>query len=313
LRYGIRRGIMLLVTMFFVTLMTFFVFRIIPGNPALTILGMDADEAQIAALEAKLGTDKPLPVQFGNWLLGVATGDMGESLKFSEPVMELIASRIPVTLSLALMSMAITAAAAIPLGILASKARGKAPDWIVSVGTQIGMSIPSFWLGILLVLLFGLTLRWFPTGGFVPWNESPLGAIRSLFVPALAIAVPQIAVVVRYLRTTMLEQLKLDYVRTGHSKGLKERTVLYKHVLKNALIPVVTVLGMIFADVLAGSLVIEQVFALPGFGRLLISSIGARDFPLVQGMVLVTAFIVIFLNFVVDIAYRLLDPRIRLR
>lgn len=311
--YGVRRAMTLLVTLVLVLLMTFFVFRVIPGNPALTILGMEADEAQVAALEAKLGTDQPLVYQFLNWTKGVLVGNWGESLKFSEPVLDLIFDRIPLTLSIAFLSICLTLIVAIPLGIWAAKANGRISGLLISLITQLGLAIPSFWLGILLVLLFGVALSLFPIGGFVAWSESPWQALRSLFLPSLAVAIPQIAVIVRYLRTTMLEQLRQDYVRTANSKGLRGRTVLYKHVLKNALIPVVTVLGMIIADVLAGSLIVEQVFALPGFGRLLVSSIGARDFPLVQGMILMTAFVVIVMNLLVDLAYKWLDPRIRLK
>ncbi|NEN86615.1 ABC transporter permease [Paenibacillus elgii] len=311
--YAWRRAFTFVLTVLLVLMMTFAVFRIIPGNPALTILGMEADEAQVAALEAKLGTDRPLGEQFASWLGGVVSGDLGESLKFSRPVGELILDRLPVTASLAVLSMAITIVIAVPLGIAAAKSQRRASGWWISLLSQLGLAVPSFWLGILLVLLFALTFRWFPAGGYVRWSESPLAALRSLFLPALAVAIPQVAVVVRYLRTTMLEQLKQDYVRTGYSKGLRERAVLYKHVLKNALIPVVTVMGMIFADVLGGSLVVEQVFALPGLGRLLVSSIGARDFPLVQGMILFTAVTVIAINFAVDMLYRVLDPRIRLK
>lgn len=311
--YGVRRAMTLLVTLALVLLMTFFVFRVIPGNPALTILGMEADEAQVAALEAKLGTDQPLVYQFLNWTKGVLVGNWGESLKFSEPVLDLIFDRIPLTLSIAFLSICLTLIVAIPLGIWAAKANGRISGLLISLITQLGLAIPSFWLGILLVLLFGVALSLFPIGGFVAWSESPWQALRSLFLPSLAVAIPQIAVIVRYLRTTMLEQLRQDYVRTANSKGLRGRTVLYKHVLKNALIPVVTVLGMIIADVLAGSLIVEQVFALPGFGRLLVSSIGARDFPLVQGMILMTAFVVIVMNLLVDLAYKWLDPRIRLK
>lgn len=311
--YGVRRAITLLVTLALVLLMTFFVFRVIPGNPALTILGMEADEAQVAALEAKLGTDQPLVHQFLIWIKGVLAGNWGESLKYSEPVLDLIFDRIPLTLSIAFLSICLTLIIAVPLGIWAAKANDRLSGLLISLGTQIGLAIPSFWLGILLVLLFGVALSLFPIGGYVPWSENPWQALRSLFLPSLAVAIPQIAVVVRYLRTTMLEQLRQDYVRTANSKGLHGRTVLYKHVLKNALIPVVTVLGMIIADVLAGSLIIEQVFALPGFGRLLVASIGARDFPLVQGMILMTAFVVIIVNLLVDAAYKWLDPRIRLK
>ncbi|KGX86616.1 ABC transporter permease [Pontibacillus litoralis] len=309
----LRRCFTFFVTILIVMIMTFLVFRIIPGDPALTILGMDAEPEQIAALEKELGTDRPLYEQFLDWAGGVFTGNLGESLRFSQPVSELVIDRIPVTLSLAIMSIVITMFLAIPIGIYSAKKQGSWVDTALSITTQIGMAIPSFWLGIILMLIFGLTFKWFSPTGYVPWSENPSEALNSLFLPSLAIAIPQIAVVVRYLRTTMIEQLQLDYVRTAKSKGLKEKSILYIHVLKNALIPVITIFGMIFADVLAGSLVIEQVFALPGFGRLLISSISYRDLPLIQGMVVIIAFIVLLMNFIIDILYRWLDPRIELK
>lgn len=310
--YLLRRIFTLSLTLLLVSIFTFLVFQVLPGDPALTILGVDAEEEQVAALREKLGLDQPLYIQFINWFNGVIHGDLGDSLRFSEPVWNLIQHRIPVTLTLGIMSLVITVIVAIPLGVIAARMKGKWLDYLISITTQFGMAIPSFWLGILLIMLFGLTFRIFSPGQYIPLEESIWGSIKSLILPSLAIAIPQIAVVIRYLRTTVIEQLALDYVRTGRSKGLKERVILYKHVLKNALIPVVTILGMIFADVLAGSLIIEQVFALPGLGRLLVSSISYRDFPLIQGMILYISFIVVAINFIVDILYRMLDPRIRL-
>ncbi|ALS26593.1 peptide ABC transporter permease [Paenibacillus sp. 32O-W] len=311
--YYARRTLTLLLTVLFVIALTFSVFRVIPGNPALAILGVEATDEQIAMLEAKLGTDRPLGEQFLDWIGGVAVLDFGESLRYSDPVLALIAARLPVTVSLAVLAMAITVVVAIPLGIAAARARGKAADLAVSIGTQLGLAVPSFWMGIILILVFGLTLKWVTVSTYTPWSESPLQALRSLLLPAVALAIPQIAIVVRYLRTSMLEQLNLDYVRTARSKGLSERAVHYGHVLKNALLPVITIIGIQFGELLAGSLVIEQVFTLPGFGSLLVTAIGNRDYPLVQGLVLIIAFTVILINFVVDLSYRWLDPQIRLK
>jgi peptide/nickel transport system permease protein len=313
MNYYARRLLTLLLTVLFVLLLTFAAFRIIPGNPALVILGTEATDAQIALLEEKLGTDRPLAEQFADWLVAAFRLDFGESLRFSEPVTHLIAGRLPVTVSLAVMSLVLTIAVGIPLGIIASRARGKAADMLVTIGTQLGLAVPSFWMGIMLILAFGLTLKWFAVSTFTPWSENPLLAVKSLVLPSAALAVPQIAIVVRYLRTSMLEQLGLDYVRTARSKGLRESAVLYKHVLKNALLPVITIIGINFGELLAGSLVIEQVFTLPGIGSLLITAIGNRDYPLVQGLVVLIAFTVIAINFVVDLSYRWLDPKIRLQ
>ncbi|MEK8128763.1 ABC transporter permease [Paenibacillus filicis] len=311
MNYYVRRVFTLLLTVLFVLLLTFGVFRIIPGNPALTILGLEATEAQIELLSAKLGTDQPLVIQLLDWFRGALTLNLGTSLRFDEPVSSLIAARFPVTLMLALEAVAIIVVVAIPLGILAARRRGRLPDLLVSISTQLGLAIPSFWMGILLILLFGLTLRWVPVSSYVRWSDSPLLALRSTILPAVALAIPQIAIVVRYLRTTMLEQLSLEYVRTARSKGLAEGIVLYGHVLRNALLPVVTIIGIQFGELLAGSLVVEQVFTMPGFGSLLITAIGNRDYPLVQGLVLLIAFFVITINFLVDLSYRWLDPKIK--
>ncbi|WP_028560493.1 ABC transporter permease [Paenibacillus pinihumi] len=306
-----RRMLTLVLTLFFVIVLTFLAFRIIPGNPAHAILGMEASPEQVAELEQKLGIGGPLHQQFFSWISGVIQFDFGQSLRFSEPVLGLIASRLPVTFSLAIMSLLLTIIVAVPLGIAAARARGKAVDLIISIGTQLGLAIPSFWSGIMLILIFGLLLKWFSVSTYVPWSENIWLSLKSLTLPAIALAIPQIAIVVRYLRTTMLEQIGEDYVRTARSKGLKNSSVYYRHVLKNALIPVITVVGVNFGEILAGSLVIEQVFTLPGMGRLLITAIGSRDFPLVQGMVLLIALIVITVNFIVDLSYRWLNPKIR--
>jgi len=313
MHYVVRRLLTLLLTVLFVLLLTFAAFRIIPGNPALAILGTEATEAQIELLEAKLGTNRPLAEQFTDWLAAAFRFDFGESLRFAEPVARLIGSRLPVTVSLAAMALGITVSFGIPLGIIAAGARGKAADLLVSIGTQLGLAIPSFWMGILLILVFGLALKWFAVSTFTPWSENPWLAFKSLLLPAVALAIPQIAIVVRYLRNSLLEQLGQDYVRTARSKGLRESAVLFRHVLKNALLPVMTILGINFGEVLAGSLVVEQVFTLPGIGTLLITAIGNRDYPLVQGLVAFIAFTVIAINFAVDLSYRWLDPKIRLR
>jgi len=311
--YYIRRIFTLLLTVLLVLILTFAVFRIIPGNPALAILGVEASQEQVDMLSEKLGTDRPIGVQLADWLRGAATLDLGTSLRFDEPVAGLIAARLPVTLTIALEAVALIVLVSIPLGILAARSRGRAADLIVSAGTQLGLAVPSFWMGFLLILLFGLTLRWVPVSTYTGWSESPLLALRSTLLPAVALAIPQIAIVVRYLRTTMLEQLSLEYVRTARSKGLGERAVLYGHVLRNALLPVVTVIGILFGELLAGSLVVEQVFTLPGFGSLLITAIGNRDYPLIQGLVLFIAASVVVINFLVDLSYRWLDPKVKLR
>lgn len=309
--YFVRRLSLLMVTVFLVSFITFAVFQIIPGDPIRIMLGPEADEARVETLEKQLGLDQPLITQYGNWMSGVFTGDLGDSIRFSRPVSELIADRLPVTLSLAFLSIAIVIMVAIPLGIYIAKRPNTLQDLVLSSVTQVGMAIPSFWLGMLLMLGLGMTFQFFSISGYVPWSESITGAFGSLLLPAITIAIPQIAISFRYIRNTILEQLQLDYVRTIRSKGITERAVMYKHVLRNAMIPILTVFGLIFAEVVAGTIIVEQVFGLPGFGSLLITSISYRDFPLIQGIVMYITIVVVVINFVIDMLYAILDPRIR--
>lgn len=309
--YFVRRLSLLMVTVFLVSFITFAVFQIIPGDPIRIMLGPEADEARVEALEKQLGLDQPLITQYGNWMSGVFTGDLGDSIRFSRPVSELIGDRLPVTLSLAFLSIAIVIMVAIPLGIYIAKRPNTLQDLVLSSVTQVGMAIPSFWLGMLLMLGLGMTFQFFSISGYVPWSESITGAFGSLLLPAITIAIPQIAISFRYIRNTILEQLQLDYVRTIRSKGITERAVMYKHVLRNAMIPILTVFGLIFAEVVAGTIIVEQVFGLPGFGSLLITSISYRDFPLIQGIVMYITIVVVVINFVIDMLYAILDPRIR--
>lgn len=309
--YFVRRFSLLMVTVFLVSFITFAVFQIIPGDPIRIMLGPEADEARVETLEQQLGLDQPLITQYGNWMSGVFTGDLGDSIRFSRPVSELIADRLPVTLSLAFLSIAIVIMVAIPLGIYIAKRPNTLQDLVLSSVTQVGMAIPSFWLGMLLMLGLGMTFQFFSISGYVPWSESITGAFGSLLLPAITIAIPQIAISFRYIRNTILEQLQLDYVRTIRSKGITERAVMYKHVLRNAMIPILTVFGLIFAEVVAGTIIVEQVFGLPGFGSLLITSISYRDFPLIQGIVMYITIVVVVINFVIDMLYAILDPRIR--
>lgn len=312
MKYVLRRGATLVVTLLLVSMITFLIFQIMPGDPALTILGLDAEQQQIDALRKEFNLDKTITERYALWFSDFIRGDLGQSIRFNAPVDELIRSRLPVTFSLTIMSFILIIIFSIPLGIMAARAHGKWVDYFVKMTTQLGMAIPSFWLGILLMLLFGMVLKMFTTIGYIPWSENPVEAFKSLFLPAVAIAIPQIAIVVRYLRSSLIEQLDLDYVRTAHSKGLEENVIIYKHVLRNSLIPVITVMGMIIAKILIGSIVLEQVYSLPGLGRLLVASISYRDFPLIQGMIMRIATTVIVINFIVDVLYRVLDPRIRL-
>jgi len=308
----LRKLFAMILTVLLVSLITFVTFEIIPGNPALSRLGVDAQESQYEALSAELGLNDPLEIRLSRWLKGLFTGDLGISMRYSVPVSELILDRLPVTISLAVMSLVLIVLIGIPLGIVSAKYGERLPGILITLISQIGMAIPSFWSGIILIYIFGIVLRWVSPGGFVPWSEDAYGAFKSLILPAIAIALPSIASIIRYTRNSIMDQMKNDYVQLALSKGLNLNSVLLRHVLKNALIPIITVLGMIAANILGGAIVIEQVFTLPGVGRLLINAITTRDLPLVQGMVLYIAFIIVVINFFIDVIYTVIDPRIRL-
>lgn len=310
--YVIRRIVLLAVTLVLVSLITFFVFQIMPGNPARIMLGTEASESEVLHLEKQLGLDEPLLIQYKDWVKGILTADFGQSIKYSQPVSDLIISRLPVTLSLALMSIIMVVVVAIPLGVFMAQRQNKLSDLVFSSVTQLGMAIPSFWFGMLLIMYLGMVFSFFSVSGYVPWSESVQGALGSLLLPAITIALPQIAVKFRYVRNSILEQIGQDYVRTAESRGLGDRLIMFKHVLKNAMIPVLTIFGIILAEVVAGTVIVEQVFGLPGLGSLLVSSINYRDFPLVQGIVIYITLAVVIVNFIIDLLYTLIDPRIRL-
>lgn len=309
--YVLRRLGALVLTLFLISVIIFLVMRVIPGDPAQIILGTEADPELLAKLREKLGLNRPLPVQYAGWLKGVVIGDLGDSINYGVPVSSLIASRLAVTGPLAALALFFTIIIAIPLGIYAATHHNRLGDYGIMVLSQLGISIPEFWLGILLILLLAVYARWFPAGGFTDWAESPLGALKSLLLPALALGIVRAAVITRMTRSSLLEVLGEDYVRTARSKGLAERVVIYKHALRNSLISVVTVLALQLGGLLAGTIIIESVFYLPGMGRLVILAIAQRDLPVVQGIVLLIAAVIILVNFAVDLLYGLLDPRIR--
>lgn len=311
--YILRRIILLITTILLVSIITFGVFQILPGDPVRTMLGTEADPTQIENLRSELGLDRPLYEQYVDWMKGLLTGQLGNSIRFSMPVKELLFDRLPVTMSLAGLTLIIVLIISLPLGIFAARRQNKLSDVSLSTVTQIGMAVPSFWLGMMLILYIGLQFSFFKISGYIPWTQSVAGALSTLILPALTIAIPQIAVNFRYVRTAILEQVQLDYVRTIRSKGMSEQNVMYKHVLKNSMIPILTVFGLIMAEVVAGTIIVEQVFSLPGIGQLLITAISNRDFPLVQGIVMYITVAVVMINFIVDVLYSVLDPRIRLR
>jgi peptide/nickel transport system permease protein len=306
----IRRTLGFIATLFAVSLVVFFVMNLLPGDPALTILGLDATEDARAALARELGLDAPFWHRYLDWTLGALRGDFGTSYSFRVPVSELIAERLPLTLSLAASGMAATLVIGLAMGIAAAAAQGRSADWAIMLASQVGIALPAFWLSILLVLLFAVELRWLPPGGFPGWDD-PAAAMRALILPTAALALVQSAVLARVTRSSALEVLRLDYVRTARATGLGRRRVLWRHVLPNALIPIITIVGMQFASVVTGTIVIENVFYLPGLGRLIFQAIANRDLYVVQALVLLFAAIVVTANFVVDIAYVLIDPRLK--
>lgn len=311
--YMIRRFILLITTILLVSIITFGVFQILPGDPVRTMLGTEADPTQIENLRSELGLNRPLYEQYTDWMKGLLTGELGNSIRFSMPVTDLLSDRLPVTMSLTGLTLFIVLLISLPLGMFAARRQNKWSDMSLSTVTQVGMAIPSFWLGMILILYIGMQFSFFKISGYIPWTQSVAGALSTLLLPALTIAIPQIAVNFRYVRTAILEQVQLDYVRTIRSKGMSEQNVMYKHVLKNSMIPILTVFGLIMAEVVAGTIIVEQVFSLPGVGQLLITAISNRDFPLVQGIVMYITVAVVMINFIVDILYSVLDPRIRLR
>ncbi len=311
--YFIRKLLNALLTLFLASVITFSIFNILPGDPAQVILGIDASEEQIAQLRETMDLDSPAVYRYFNWLSDISKGDLGISYKYQTPVSSLISDALIVTMQLAFFSLILTLVISIPLGLLLVTKRDKKSFIPLSILSQIGMSIPSFCLGIFLIAIFTVNLRLLPSIGYVSFSSNPILNIRSLLLPSVSIAIGASSIVVRYLNTSVNQQLKMDYVRTAYSIGIREKTVLYRHVLRNALIPVVTIIGLIITDILGGSIIVENVFSLPGIGRLITSSITSRDLPLIQALVLYLSSIVILVNFLIDMLYKIIDPRIRIK
>lgn len=312
MRYFIQKMGSALITLWLVSFITFGIFELIPGDPVTSKLGIEADQEQIEALTKKYGLNKPFVIRYKNWILSALQGDLGMSLRFDEPVTALIKDRMKVTTILTILSLIMTIIIAVPLSIFIAKYNNEFMGVLTSIITQIGMAVPSFWVGIMMTYFFGLMLRLFIPGRYISVDESFIEGMIYLLFPAVAIAIPKIATVIRYLRNSIVEQLELNYVRTAYAKGHVFKGVMYRHVLRNALIPVITIMGMMIADVLGGSLIIEQVFTIPGVGRLLIMAINNRDYFLIQGMILYIAAIIIIINFLMDIVYHWIDPRIKM-
>lgn len=297
-------------TLFLVSLLIFFVFQIIPGDPILSKLGPEADPALEALLRKELGLDKPPMARYLDWVVSLLRGDLGTSIRFQMPVQQLIAERLPNTLALTLWSFFLIVFISLPLGLWLAKNNNSTLGLFINAFTQLGIAIPSFWLAIMLMLIFGLRLGWLPIHGYVPFSKDPWGFMRSLLLPGIAISTSSIAIVIRYLRASVLDEMLQDYVRTARNKGLSENTILIRHVLRNAFLPVLTILGVLLINILTGSIVIESTFSIPGIGQLLQTAIRSRDLPLVQGITLYIAAVVTFGFLFVDLLSAKIDPRI---
>lgn len=310
-RFILRRVAALAATLFFVSLLVFAAIRVLPGDPALIIMGTEGSPEAASRLREAMGLDRPLAVQYAEWIGGALRGDLGRSIQYDVPVGALILSRLPVTFPLTLLAALFMVLAAIPAGMFAATRHRRWGDYLTMILSQLGIAIPSFWAGLLLILLFSVRLGWVQAGGFDGWGQGVWPAVRSLLLPAVALGLFQFAVLARTTRSAVLEVLREEYVKTARAKGLGEGAVLAKHAFRNAMIPVITIAGVQLGQLLAGSIILESVFYLPGLGRLALGAISARDLPVVQGVVLFVASMIVTINVAVDIVYGFLDPRIR--
>ena len=300
-----------MVTLFFVSVLVFVVIRILPGDAAMIILGTEGSPEAVARLRASMGLDRPFAVQYLEWIGRAARGDLGRSIQYDVPVAGLILSRMSVTLPLTLLAAGLMVVTAVPVGVFAATRHRRWGDYLAMTLSQLGVAVPGFWAGLLLVLLFSVKLGWVQSGGFDGWSQGFWPALRALILPAAALGFFQFAVLARTTRSAVLEVLREEYVKTARAKGVAEGGVLFRHALRNAMIPVITVAGIQLGQLMAGSIVLETVFYLPGLGRLAIGAISARDLPVVQGVVLFVASMIVLINVAVDVLYGFLDPRIR--
>ena len=310
-RYIVRRIFFIIPVALLVSFMTFMIIHLIPGDPARIFLGEEATPQTIAALRQQLGLDQPLPTQFALWLWQAVHGNMGQSIQLQQPVLQAIVQRLPVTVELGVVSLLYSLVIALPLGIYSAVHRNTWINGLVNVLSLIGTAIPSFVLGLLLILFFAVGLRILPPGGYVPFSDDPLGNLRDLILPVITLGTGSVAVNMRQVRASMIEVLSQDYIRTARSKGLAERKVSYVHALRNAIIPVLTIVGLQIGAILAGAFVVESIFLWPGIGQLAVLSILAKDYPVVEGVVLLSALSYMATNLLVDVCYAILDPRIR--
>ena len=311
--FALRRLLGFAVTLLVAAIVIFYLLDLLPGDPAQFILGINATPESVARLRAQMGLDVAAPERFVAWIWGMLQGDFGMSYTQRAPVAQLIWDRLGVTLPLAAFAMVISMAVGLPLGILAARRRGKALDTGIMVLAQTGVAIPNFWFGMLLTLLFAVTLRWLPPGGFTPWNEDPVAALRGLILPSLALALPQASILARVMRTALVDVTGQDFIRTARAKGLTMGEAVWRHGVRNALLPVLTILGLQFAFLVAGTIIVENVFYLPGLGRLIFTAISERDLILVRGATIILIIAVTVTMLLTDITYALVDPRLRER
>ncbi len=311
LRYFAHRLAAVIPTIFLVTIIIFCLQQLLPGDPAVILAGEEQDPNVVAYLHQKLHLDEPLPVRYGYWMTGVVHGDLGESLRIQQPVLQLIKDKLPVTLELALLAMTIALAIGIPAGIISAVAKDTAWDYAANVVALWGLSTPNFWLGILMILWFSVSLGWLPASGYVSPFEDLKGNLAAMIMPAFVLGNAIAAVLMRHTRSAMLQVLNTDYVRTARAKGLSERSVVLKHALRNALTPIITLGALEFGTLLSGAVLTEQVFSIPGFGKLIVDAVFNRDYAVVQGVVLFTSSVYIALNLLADLAYFYVNPRMR--
>ena len=310
-RYIATRFCVLSVSLLVASGIIFTMLEIVPGDPASFMLGINAEADTLAAMRRELGLDQPMLQRYLAWLGGMLTGDFGISHTYRVPVSELIMARIWISLPLAIFALILSTLIAVPAGLIAASRRGRVSDWTVMGTTQLGIAIPNFWFAMILVSIFAIKLRWFSAGGFPGWDQGFWICMQALLLPAIALALPQASILARVMRSSLLETLSQDYIRTARAKGLSQRRTVWAHAFRNALIPVLTIIGLQFSFLIAGAIIIENVFFLPGLGRLIFQGITQRDLIVVESVVMLLVFAVICVNFLVDIAYALVDPRLR--
>ena len=309
--FALNRLVSLLASLLVASLVVFAAVEIVPGDPARFMLGINAQPDTVAALRAELGLDRSLVERYLRWVGGLFTGDLGVSYTYRSPVSEIVVERLQVSLPLAVYALALTVVIAFPLGMLAAGSRGGVVDTLFTGATQLGIAVPNFWFALLLILLFSVNLGWFSAGGFPGWQAGLLPGLQALTLPAIALALPQASILARVLRSSLIDTLSDDYVRTARAKGLSAGQALRRHALRNAMIPVFTIIGLQFSFLIAGAVIIENVFFLPGLGRLVLQAITQRDLIVVESVVMLLVLAVILVNFVVELAYAWIDPRLR--